>query len=189
MGPGFVEALPVKKFHGVGPATSAKMERLGITTGAELKVQSLDFLQQHFGKSGLWYYRIARGIDERPVEPNRLRKSIGAEDTFAVDIFDLNVARQEMSALVAKVWRHCEGKGMRGRTVTLKVKYADFQQITRSRTASGTIMAAADMEGLAADLLEPLFPIPKGIRLIGVTVSGLEDHNIDTREQIQLPLF
>src|SRR5690606_35168056 len=118
LGPEFVANLPVKKFHGVGPATAAKMERLGIVTGADLRSKPLEFLQADVGKSGSWYYRISRGIDERPVQPNRERKSIGAEDTFAVDIFDLEAARAEIKLLVAKVWRHCEAKQMRGRTVT-----------------------------------------------------------------------
>ncbi|WP_348935619.1 DNA polymerase IV [Aquabacter sp. CN5-332] len=189
MGPSFVEALPVKKFHGVGPATAAKMERLGITTGADLKEQSLEFLQKHFGKSGSWYYRIARGIDKRSVEPNRPRKSIGAEDTFTTDIFDLEVARQEMTALVSKVWRHCEAHGLRGRTVTLKVKYADFQQITRSRSAGTAILTAADMEALAGGLLKPLFPTPRGVRLIGVTISSLGEGNASIEGEVQLPLL
>src|SRR5580692_11458163 len=83
MGPAFVEGLPVEKFHGVGPATAAKMHRLGIETGLDLRAQSLPFLQQHFGKSGPYYYWIARGVDERPVHAGRVRKSVGAENTFA----------------------------------------------------------------------------------------------------------
>jgi len=154
-----------------------------------MRAKSLDFLQQHCGKSGGWYYRIARGIDERPVEPQRERKSIGAEDTFAVDIFDLNEARQELEPLAAKVWRHCEARGLVGRTVTLKVKYADFQQITRSRTRGGVIASAADLRGSAEGLLAPLFPTAKGIRLLGVTVSLLETRVRERDGDTQLPLL
>lgn len=173
-GPQFVAGLQVKKFHGVGPATAAKMEGLGIFTGADLREKPLEFLQQHFGKSGGWYYRIARGIDERPVQPNRERKSVGAEDTFAKDIFDIETAGTELVALAEKVWRHCEAKELTGRTVTLKVKFADFQQITRSRTLPCAIDGAADMSGVAHALLAAEFPVIKGIRLLGVTLSSLD---------------
>lgn len=101
-GPAFVEALPVKKFHGVGPATAEKMLKLGIGTGADLKARDLTFLQQHFGKSGPYFYWIARGIDERQVKPDRIRKSVGAEDTFREDIHDLETARAGLRPLVDK---------------------------------------------------------------------------------------
>lgn len=188
-GPAFVEALPIKKFHGVGPATAAKMQRLGIETGADLKAKPLAFLQQNFGKAGSWYYRIARAIDERPVEPDRPRKSVGAEDTFATDIFELDAARAELVPLVAKICRYCEANGIRGRTVTLKVKYADFQQITRSRTVGMAISASADIEALAVSLLSPLFPVAKGIRLIGVTISSLDILPSEAEREVQLPLL
>ncbi len=148
-GPDIVANLPVKKFHGVGPATAAKMERLEIVTGADLRSKPLEFLQAHFGKSGSWYYRISRGIDDRPVQPNRERKSVGAEDTFAQDIFDLDAAKAEPAPLAERVWRHCEAKQLTGRTVTLKVKYADFQQITRSRTLATTIVEADELTEVA----------------------------------------
>jgi DNA polymerase-4 len=187
-GPNFVANLPVKKFHGVGPATAAKMERLGIETGADLRSKPLEFLQQHFGKSGSWYYRISRGIDERPVQPDRERKSIGAEDTFSVDIFDPDAARSELAPLVEKVWRHSETKALRGRTITVKVKYSDFQQITRSRTMGTAIRSAAEMEGVARSLLDSLFPTGKGIRLIGVTLSSFEDAQQGVPEQLHLKI-
>ncbi|MBD3849106.1 DNA polymerase IV [Bosea sp. SSUT16] len=174
-GSSFVEALAVKKFHGVGPATAEKMERLGIHSGADLRAKSLAFMQQHFGKAGVWYYRIARGIDNRPVEPDRPRKSIGAEDTFQCDLFDTESIYPEISALVAKVWGLCEVKQLRARTVTLKVKYADFRQITRSRTVAQPFQSAAQVEDLSRALLDPLFPVAKGIRLLGITVSSFED--------------
>ena len=174
-GPAFVAELPVKKFHGIGPATAAKMERLGIVTGADLRTKSPDFLRRHFGKSGDWYHRIARGIDHRPVEPHRVRKSVGAEDTFSVDIHDFDLARREITPLAEKVWRACENKRLTGRTVTLKVKYADLQQITRSRTLTGPVHGAEDLETIAIGLLQPLFPVAKGVRLLGVTLSSLED--------------
>ena len=188
-GAAFVAALPVKKFHGVGPATAAKMERLGILTGADLRGKSAEFLREHFGKSGGWYYRISRGIDHRPVEPHRERKSIGAEDTFTEDIFDLEPARQEVDTLSAKVWRSCEAKALTGRTVTLKVKYADFQQITRSRTVERGLRGADELTAIASVLLEPLFPVEKGVRLLGVTLSSLEpERDEDVVRQLSLGL-
>lgn len=186
-GPAFVEGLAVKKFHGVGPATAAKMERLGILTGADLKAKSLTFLQEQFGKSGSWYYNISRGIDNRPVRPDRERKSVGAEDTFMTDIFDLDTARAEISPLVAKVWRHCEAKGLHGRSVTLKVKYTDFQIITRSRTEPAPFGAADEIIEKVHALLGPLFPTEKGIRLLGVTLSSFTDDVASgSADQLQL---
>src|SRR5205823_8860760 len=130
MGPEFVETLPVRKFHGVGPATDAKMHRLEIKTGFDLRAQTLAFLQQHFGKAGPYYYWAARGVDERPVHADRIRKSVGAENTFAADLFTYEAARAALGEIVDKVWSYCEGSGIRGRTVTLKVKFANFRQIT-----------------------------------------------------------
>jgi DNA polymerase IV len=173
MGPDFVARLPVKKFHGIGPATAEKMQKLGIETGADLREKTLPFLQEHFGKAGTWYYRISRGIDDRPVQPDRPRKSVGAEDTFASDIFELEAARAELAPLAAKVWRYCEDRGFSGRTVTLKVKYADFQIIARSRTIHGSIRSEGDLRELAVSLLDATFPTPKGIRLLGITLSSL----------------
>ncbi|TDR34796.1 DNA polymerase-4 [Aquamicrobium defluvii] len=187
-GPQFVADLPVKKFHGVGPATAAKMERLGILTGADLREKPLDFLQQHFGKSGSWYYHISRGIDERPVQPNRERKSIGTEDTFPEDIYDIKVAQAELKRLTQKVWQSCEAKGSRGRTVTVKVKYNDFQQVTRSRTIGEALTGGNDLIDLAATLLDGVFPFSKGIRLLGVTVSGFQPIPPE-REELQLRLI
>src|SRR5206468_2080543 len=131
MGPSFVETLSVRKFHGVGPATARKMASLGIETGLDLKGQTLEFLQQYFGKAGSYYYWVARGVDERPVRADRIRKSVGAENTFPVDFFTYEAARDALREIIDKVWSYCEGSGLRGRTVTLKVKFANFQQITR----------------------------------------------------------
>jgi DNA polymerase-4 len=136
----------------------------------------LYFLQQHFGKAGAYYYGLARGIDLRPVCANRIRKSIGAENTFNTDLFTFDEARAALKPLVAKVWAYCEEATIRGRTVTLKAKYADFQQVTRSRTGPALTTAAA-VEAIVYPLLESLFPVNKGIRLLGVTLSSFGDEN------------
>ncbi|WP_180901457.1 DNA polymerase IV [Martelella soudanensis] len=188
MGPAFVAELAVKKFHGVGPATAEKMQRLGIVTGADLREKSLTFLRDNFGKSGGWYYRISRGIDERPVQPDRPRKSIGAEDTFAADIFDLASAKTELLPLASKVWRHAENKRISGRTVTLKVKYADFQQITRSRSVGHNMRSADEISETATALLTEIFPVKKGIRLLGVTLSSLGEES-ETPGDTQMSLL
>lgn len=177
MGPGFVEALAVGRFHGIGPATSTKMNQLGIMTGRDLRAQTLPFLQQHFGKSGTHYYWISRGVDHRQVRPDRIRKSVGAENTFSEDVFTSGEAEIELQPIVDKVWRYCEKHDIRGRTITLKVKYADFQQITRSRTLSQPVASHDDLAQISTELLESLFPVPKGIRLLGVTLSSLGEES------------
>ncbi|MDR3635460.1 MAG: DNA polymerase IV [Isosphaeraceae bacterium] len=187
MGPAFVENLPVGRFHGIGPATRAKMERLGIRNGSDLKAQTLLFLRQQFGKAGLYYYTAARGIDERPVCAGRIRKSIGAETTFNTDIFAFDEAWVVLGPLIAKVWAYCEESSIRGRTVTLKAKYADFQQVTRSRTGEAVIATQAAIEAIVYALLESFFPVSKGIRLLGVTLSSLSAET-GGEHQLRLPI-
>lgn len=173
MGPAFVETLPVGRFHGVGPATTTKMQGLGIETGADLKAQTLPFLQHYFGKAGVYYYWIARGIDDRPVRANRVRKSVGAENTFLDDLTEFEAMQAALQPILDKLWRHCEAAGIRGRTVTLKVKFADFQIVTRSRSISDAVGGRGDLEEISLDLLRPLLPPAKGIRLLGVSLSNL----------------
>src|SRR3954469_2387786 len=172
-GPAFAEALPVAAFHGIGPATAAKMNRLGIATGADLKARSLAYLQEHFGKAGTYYHSISRGIDDRPVRPDRVRKSAGAENTFAEDVWTFEAARAELEPLIDKLWRYCEQSRVRGRTVTLKVKYQDFEQITRSRSFASFVDSRAELGAASFALLAVLFPTRKGIRLLGVSLSNL----------------
>ena len=174
-GPAFVEALPVTKFYGVGPVTAAKMHRLGIQTGADLRAQSLEFLQRHFGKSGPWYYEIARGRDERPVRPDRERKSSGSETTFSEDLVDPEKIEAGVLAMADDVWAWCEKTGARGRTVTVKIKWADFQQSTRSQSFTGLIDGREKLHEASLGLLRSVFPPPKEIRLVGVTLSNFAE--------------
>jgi DNA polymerase IV len=184
MGPSFVEDLAVGKFHGIGPATSARMNALGIFTGTDIRNQTLAFLTENFGKAGAYYYWISRGIDERPVRANRVRKSVGAETTFSQDLADHDARATELRPLIEKVWRHCETTGARGKTATLKVKYSDFELITRSKSV-GTINSANDLSGLALELLKHLMPPKKAIRLIGISVTGFAE----AEPESQLPLM
>ncbi|WP_294536148.1 DNA polymerase IV [uncultured Rhodoblastus sp.] len=171
-GPAFVENLPVAKFHGVGPATAEKMRRLGIETGRDLKTCPLEFLQENFGKAGPYYYAVARGVDERPVRPDRERKSLGAERTYLEDLVTFEQAAAALPAIIDKVWRAGEIARIYGRTLTLKVKYSDFRQVTRSRTDVAPIATVAEFERRALALLAPLFPTERGVRLLGLTLSG-----------------
>ena len=171
MGEAFVEALPVSRFHGVGPVTAEKMKRLGIERGADLRRQSIDFLQHHFGKSGSWYFSIARGVDDRPVRPDRERKSSGSETTFSQDLTDPAAIEAGVKAMADDVWRWCERTGARGRTVTVKIKWADFQQSTRSRSHA-FVDSRDELRAAAVDLVRSVFPPAKGVRLVGVTLSN-----------------
>jgi DNA polymerase IV len=184
MGPSFVQDLAVGKFHGIGPATTAKMNALGIFTGMDMRNLTLEFMAANFGKAGAYYYWISRGIDERPVRANRVRKSVGAESTFSQDLTDYNALAAELQPLIEKVWHHCETTGARGRTATLKVKFSDFELITRSRSVA-LINSASELSSLALDLLKQVMPPTKAIRLIGISVSGFTD----PEPEDQLPLM
>ncbi len=171
-GEAFVATLPVAKFHGVGPKTTSKMRALGIETGADLRRQTLDFLQDRFGKSGSWYYNIARGWDERPVQPDRERKSLGSETTFPEDRTDPVQILAGVIKMADDVWAWCEKANSRGRTVTVKIKWADFQISTRSRSMETTIQTREKLHQIAVDLIRSVFPPRKGVRLVGVTLSN-----------------
>jgi DNA polymerase-4 len=173
-GPAFIEGLSVHKFHGVGPVTAGRMNKLGVFTGADLRRQSLEFLVRHFGKSGSWYYAIARGEDDRVVAADRPRKSSGSETTFSTDLTQSEAIEAEVRAMADEVWIWCAKTQMYGRTVTVKIKYADFRQVTRRRTVAAPIRSLETLRGVSADLVRMVLPTSKGIRLVGVTVSSFD---------------
>ena len=187
-GAAFVATLPVKRFHGVGPVTAAKMERLGIATGADLAAWPVEQLEAHFGSSGRWYWRIARGIDEREVKPDRPYKSVSAERTFDTDLTEPADLSRELTRVAGHAWDRVERAGVRGRTVTLKVKYADFTLITRSKSSVAPIAEKAAFEAAGQALLAALFPVPKGIRLLGLGLHSMVEETIDGPMQLGLAI-
>lgn len=182
----FIAALPIDKFHGIGPATAAKMRSLGIETGADLRAMGPVFLEARFGKSGRWYWNISQGIDNRDVSPDRVRKSIGAETTYFDDLHDLAAGQEALAPLAEKVWRHATRLDAHGRTVTLKVKFANFQQITRAHSLNRPVSSGAELLTLAQTLLAGIMPDARGVRLLGVTLSGFGNRENSTG---QLDLF
>jgi DNA polymerase-4 len=187
-GAAFVSTLPVKRFHGVGPVTAAKMERLGILTGADLARWPIEQLEAHFGSAGRWYWRIARGIDEREVKPDRPYKSVSAERTFDVDHGDADNLRRELSRVAGYAWQRIERAGVSGRTVTLKVKFADFSLITRSRSFASPVPDFAAFEACGQALLEALLPVPKGIRLLGLGLHSIVEEQESAPRQLGLEI-
>jgi len=173
-GPAFVEGLPVGKFHGIGPATAARMNGLGIATGADLRRQTRAFLTARFGKAGDYYYAAARGEDDRGVTADRQPKSIGVETTFERDLVRWDEVVPALAPVLGKLWSVYRRAELPGRTVTVKVKYADFRLITRARSWPEPIASRATIEEICFDLLRPLFPLPRGVRLLGVTLSNFE---------------
>lgn len=186
-GPSFIEELPVGKFHGVGPVTAEKMKALGIHTGAELRDMSLAFLQQNFGKSGAWYYAIARGEDDRPVRSDRPRKSSGSETTFAEDLKVPAEIEAGVIAMADDVWAWCEKHQVFGQTVTVKIKYADFRHVTRSRTLQAPLVTREQLHEVSVSLVQSVYPVALGIRLVGVSVSKFSTGSMS--EQLELGLF
>ncbi|MEA3038563.1 MAG: polymerase [Sphingomonadales bacterium] len=187
-GPAFVETVPVKRFHGVGPVTAAKMASLGIETGADLKAKSLDFLVAHFGSSAQYYHDLARGICHRQVKADRPYKSVSAEDTFLTDLTDPDDLQAELARIGRTVWRRIEAKGLAGRTVNLKVKYSDFRIVTRARSLDRPVAGLAEFLALGAGLLDTLLPPEKSIRLLGLGLSGLNEEEAAEPAALELEL-
>jgi DNA polymerase-4 len=187
-GPAFVETLPVKRFHGVGPVTAAKMAALGIETGADLKAKSLDFLAAHFGSSALYYHDLARGICHREVKADRPYKSVSAERTFDIDLSDETDLRTELDRVSVHAWNRVERADVRGRTVTLKVKYGDFRIVTRSRSLARPVADREEFLRLGGDLLASLLPVEKGVRLLGLGLHNLQEAETEAPRELALPL-
>ncbi|MYL99779.1 DNA polymerase IV [Novosphingobium sp. FGD1] len=181
-GAAFVAALPVRRFHGVGPRGAEKMARLGIETGADLAGKDLTFLRANFGSFAEYLYRAARGVDLRQVRANRPRKSVGGERTFFENIEDPAALRETMDHIVDVVWERIERAGSRGRTVTLKLRYADFQTLTRARSLPHFVADKAEFARIGHALLEEQMPLPQPIRLMGLTLSALERHEGEARK-------
>lgn len=188
----FVANLPIEKFYGVGAATAQKMQNLGIRTGADLKQWVEADLVTHFGKAGRYYYRVARAIDDRPVNPNRIRKSIGAEQSFAEDLEAIEPMVAAVEKLAAEVVARMEKHQRYGYTLTLKVKYADYQQITRAQTVDVLLKGREMICNRAIALLLEHLDRSRKVRLLGLTVSNLTETTVPPRYQqlrLELPPF
>ncbi|UKJ08883.1 DNA polymerase IV [Solitalea lacus] len=168
----FMEKLPVEKFFGVGKVTADKMKRMNIFTGADLKKLSEEQLTLHFGKIGRFFYKIVRGIDDRPVQPNRETKSVGAEDTFAYDLTDIDEMNAELDKIAQVVYNRLQRYQLKCRTVTLKIKYHDFKQITRNHSFAQGINDWATIALTAKELLLKTAPQEHKIRLLGISLSN-----------------
>lgn len=184
----FMENLPVEKFFGVGKVTADKMKRMNLHTGADLKKLSENDLVQHFGKTGRFYYRIVRGEDDRPVQPHRETKSVGAEDTFPHDLTTLEEMYPELDKIALTVANRLQKHQLKGRTVTLKIKYSDFRQITRNQSLPQGINDLETIVATARQLLEKTDPADVKIRLLGITLSNFGEEKPATGTA-QLTLF
>ena len=187
----FMAKLPVEKFFGVGKVTAEKMKAMGLRTGADLKKLSEQQLVKHFGKTGHFFYKIVRGIDDRPVQPDRETKSVSAEDTFAHDLTTLEEMNAALEAISEQVFNRLQRLSLKGRTVTIKIKYHDFKQITRSQSFVQAVANAEALTETAKQLLLSTDLAEKKIRLLGVGLSNFEGVVMVKPEQEtdQLKLF
>jgi DNA polymerase IV len=183
----FVAGLPIEKFHGIGQATATKLHGMGIFTGADLRERSEIELIQQFGKMGRFYYRIARGEDDRAVLPNRLRKSISVENSFDPDLSDRTMIERALQRVATDLFDRLTQVNAKGQTLTLKVKFADYTQVTRSTTQAAVITELGLIQGLAQQLLEGLDLRGRSVRLLGLGVSKL-DNEAKSFEQLVLPI-
>lgn len=182
---GFIDNLEVRKFFGIGKVTAEKLNKTGIWFGRDLKQVDRFELVRLFGKSGNYYYEICRGIDHRPVEPSRERKSVGAEQTFSTDLFGENQLKPELLQIADILWERYERSKAKAKTLTLKYKYTDFEQHTRSKTINGWFAEKKDLVSEAEQLLL-IEEFIKGIRLLGLTFSNFQHE--ERNEPVQLTI-
>ena len=168
----FLEELPIKKFYGVGKVTTEKMYKLGIFTGLDLKSKPIELLEKHFGKSGSFYFNVVRGIHNSEVKPNRITKSVAAEHTFDENLTSEIFMQDRLETIAAELDRRLKNHKRAGKTVTLKIKYSDFTQQTRSKTLPYFI---SDKSLLFETVKELLFQerLKDSVRLLGISLSNL----------------
>lgn len=174
----FVEELPIEKFFGIGKVTAAKMHKMGISFGKDLKKIPEFELIRKFGKQGSYYYHISRAVDSREVKPNRLRKSVGAENTFEYDIEGIDEMKQELLSIAQTLMQRIEKSKSYGKTLTLKIKFADFKQITRSKTGKFEIDDFELLWKLSSEIFDAIDFDDRKVRLLGLSVSNLHYDNI-----------
>lgn len=180
----YVEKLPIEKFFGIGKVTAEKMHKLGIRSGLDLKKFTEAELVRDFGKSGSYYYKISRAEDDREVNPNRIRKSLGAENTFSADLQNMEEIKRELVNITEVLFDRMKRSGTEGKTLTLKIKYADFKLITRSKSVDFWIKEEKQISQLYEDLIQSV-DIRNGIRLLGLTLSNLNHEEKQSKQPQQ----
>ncbi len=184
----FLEKLPIERFYGIGKVTAQKMKNLGIHEGKSLKTKTKEELLRYFGKAGAWYFQIVRGNDDRLVNPHRIRKSIGSEETFQTDYEHLEDIKPLLLPLAEDILRYCKKSDNYGRTLTVKVKSTDFQQFTRSKTFTKELRNLEEILAIAYELLPSAIEAAKKIRLLGLSVTNLSKEQIMVSKGMQLEL-
>ena len=183
----FIDKLPIHKFHGVGKVTEKKMNELGVFSGADLKGFSINELKKNFGKSGEHFYRIVRSTQDNPVNPSRIRKSVGAERTFSKDIDSESFMLDKLDNIADELERRMIESGNKGKTVTIKLKYSDFTQQTRSKTMDEYLQTKEDIFPIIQDLLYQK-TIEKPVRLLGISIANLHTNNLSSKKNINVQL-
>ncbi|MFK5857298.1 MAG: DNA polymerase IV [Bacteroidota bacterium] len=181
----FLDKLDVGLFHGVGKITERKMHDLKIYKGHELKQLSRQELTMHFGKAGSFFYDVVRGIDERHVTSHRKSKSIGAERTYEIDIYEIDVVKKKLIEVIDIMWKRCKTKNKIGRTITLKLRFSDFSTITRSYT-NNTLFTKDDIESILINLLPDEEIVERGVRLLGATMSKFQSETKKYPRQLKI---
>jgi DNA polymerase-4 len=182
----FIEQLPIEKFFGVGKKTAEKMHKLGIKTGADLKSKSYKELIKYFGKQGKYFYAVSHGQDYRKVNPNRIRKSVGAENTFSTSLQNKSEIWDALQPIAEKCWKRYKQSDANAHTITLKIKFDDFQQITRSKTFEEAINSANIFDQGLKNLMNS-FELNQSVRLVGCSLSNFElNEKINENGQLTL---
>jgi len=185
----FLQSLDIGKFFGIGEVTADKLRKMGIKNGSDLYALSLDAMIKIFGKRGLFFYDIVRGTDRRKVEPERIRKSISAENTFETDLTTRFAIITELYHLEKRVFAEMQELDQTAKTVTLKIRFNDFQTLTRSRTVGKPIDTYNALQQVSRSLINEAPVEGKGIRLLGIGVSNLHNINPDEPKQLELDLM